>query len=545
VKRERPITDQEILDLLEDCKMEMGVQTIIGVVVSDKIKSPALFGFVRPRLLLPQGMIETFGLEELRYVFIHELAHLKQRDIYFGWLMALLQIAHWFNPLMWFAFGRIRADRELACDGLAISIMDADEPPRYGQTIVNLLENFSQVSYVPSVAGILEDKSQIERRIKMIADYKKTSRSRWAGATLLLAVLACVVLTNAYIAKADFIFGEPVNLKEVIPVIDPARESIDCFSYDGLEMYIESDRTGGYGNYDVWVLRRDSIGEDWAPPENLGPLVNSPSADNACSISKDGLTLYFSSKRPGGHGKADIYVTTRATRNDPWDEAVNIGPVINSFALDGVPWISPDNLELYFTSRRPGGYGVGDIYVTRRATQNDPWGEPVNLGPEVNTPYNDGDVSLSPDGLLLLFDDNFSEPRPGGYGGSDMLMTRRATVSSPWQNPINLGSLVNSPAHEMAARISPDGSTLYFVTNSNGIWNNWQAPIIPIVDFNGDGIVDAADVCIMVENWYTDYPLCDIGPMPWGDGIVDVKDLVLLAEHLTIKEIDPNEPVLP
>ena len=84
VKRERPITDSEILDLLEDCKMQMGVQTILGVVVSDRIKSPALFGFLRPRLLLPQGMLETYSHEELRYVFIHELAHLKQRDIYFG-----------------------------------------------------------------------------------------------------------------------------------------------------------------------------------------------------------------------------------------------------------------------------------------------------------------------------------------------------------------------------------------------------------------------------------------------------------------------------
>ena len=84
VKRERPITDSEILDLLEDCKMQMGVETIIGVIVSDRIKSPALFGFVRPRLLLPQGMLETYGLEELRYIFIHELGHLKQRDIYLG-----------------------------------------------------------------------------------------------------------------------------------------------------------------------------------------------------------------------------------------------------------------------------------------------------------------------------------------------------------------------------------------------------------------------------------------------------------------------------
>ena len=307
VKRERPITDQKILELLEDCKMEMGVQTILGVVVSDRIKSPALFGFVRPRLLLPQGMLETYGLEELRYVFIHELAHLKQRDIYLGWLMALLQIVHWFNPLMWFAFRRMRADRELACDGLAISMMDTDEPPRYGRTIVNLLENFSQVRYLPSVAGILEDTCQIERRIKMIADYKKTSRSRWAGAMLLLAVLACVVLTNAYVAKADFVFGTPTNLGP--PVSSASDEAINSMSSDGLTLYVGSDdRPGGSGGGDIWVTRRATVSDAWEEPVNL-TTINSAYDDLNASVTADGLSLFFMSNRPGGHG---IYGYRRA-----------------------------------------------------------------------------------------------------------------------------------------------------------------------------------------------------------------------------------------
>lgn len=56
--------------------------------------------------------------------------------------------------------------------------------------------------------------------------------------------------------------------------------------------------------------------------------------------------------------------------------------------------------------------------------------------------------------------------------------------------------------------------------------------VIPVIDLNSDGIVDAADVCIMVDHWHTDYPLCDVGPFAWGDGIVDVQDLIVLAEHL-------------
>jgi len=83
---------------------------------------------------------------------------------------------------------------------------------------------------------------------------------------------------------------------------------------------------------------------------------------------------------------------------------------------------------------------------------------------------------------------------------------------------------------------SADGSTLYFSSDRpgghEGVDGLWQAPIIPIVDLNADGIVDSADMVIMIDNWVTDESLCDIGPMPWGDGVVDVEDLIVLAEHL-------------
>jgi Tol biopolymer transport system component/beta-lactamase regulating signal transducer with metallopeptidase domain len=197
IKRERPITDSEILELLEDCKMQMNVRTIVGVIVTDRVKSPALFGFIRPRFLLPQGLIEALDFEELRYVFLHELAHLKRRDIYLSWLVSLLQVLHWFNPLIWFALRRMRTDQELACDGLVLSTMETDEPPKYGRTIVNLFERFSQVSYVPSLAGILEDTSQLERRIKMIAKFKNDSRRSSPFAVILIIILACVSLPDA------------------------------------------------------------------------------------------------------------------------------------------------------------------------------------------------------------------------------------------------------------------------------------------------------------------------------------------------------------
>jgi beta-lactamase regulating signal transducer with metallopeptidase domain len=532
VKRERPITDSEILDLLEDCKMQMRIETILAVVVSDKIKSPALFGFVRPRLLLPQGMLETYGIEELRYIFIHELGHLKQRDIYLGWLMALLQVVHWFNPLMWFAFGRMRADREMACDRLAISTMGPDEPPKYGRTIVSLLESFSQARYLPSVAGILEDTCQMERRIKMIADYKKTPRPRWAGAMLLLAALACVVLTNTYVAKADFTFGEPTNLGPSIN--DAGWNGGICITPDGLELYF------GSNDDNIWLARRATANSEWDPALNLGPIVNSSSIDGGPCIMPDGLSLIFDSDRPGGFGGVDMWMTTRSTVDDDWGTPVNLGANLNSTSWDWGQSISADGLDLYFTSNRPGGSGGQDMYVASRAANNEPWGEPVNLGSTLNSSADEQFPQVSADGLSLFFGSN----RPGGYGSWDLYVATRVTTTEPWEPPVNLGPMINSKAGEDGPKISPNGSWLYFHSNRPGgfgSWDVWQVKILPIVDFNNDGNINTDDLLILIDNWGKDEPLCDIGPTPYGDGIVDMKDLEVFMSYWE-KENMPESP---
>ena len=485
VKRERPITDQKVLELLEDCKVQMGVQTILAVIVSDRVKSPALFGFVRPRLLLPQGMLETYSLEELRYVFMHEVAHLRQRDIYLGWLMSLVQIMHWFNPLMWIAFHRMRIDRELACDRLAISVMGPDEPPRYGQTIVNLVGSFSQVSYVPSVAGILEDKSQIERRIRMIVDFKKASRIWSVGAVFVLAILACVVLTNAYQVKLAFDFGTPTNLGP--PLNTEVLDGTSCISADGLEVIFESQRPGGSGGSDLWVARRKGTEDKWGPAVNLGPVVNSSGNDWGPSISADGLELYFHSRREGGLVGSnpypyDIWMTRRPARDGEWREPVNLGPPVNTPDADAFPCISADGLSLYFISDRPGSLGENDIWVSTRATKDDNWGEPVNLGPVVNSTRDEIGPAISADGLTLFFSSGYPfTPRPGGFGRSDLWMTRRSNKDEPWEKPVNLGPTVNTTANEIRPNISADGSTLYFCSTrpgGAGNWDIWQVSIL-------------------------------------------------------------------
>jgi len=351
----------------------------------------------------------------------------------------------------------------------------------------------------------------------------------------LIGFVAAIVFDGGS-TKADFTFGEPVNLGSTIN--SSASDTPGFVSADGLEMYLTSDRSGGYGSYDIWMSVRATQEDEWSVPVNLGPTINTNRPDYLAYLSQSGLELYFTSyRRAGGSGGDDIWVSRRTTINDAWGEPTNLGPAVNSSANEWSPSISPDGLELYFGTDQSAGYGNSDIWVSKRVTINEPWGLPMNLGPSVNSSACEGYIFLSSDGLALFFSEDLNQPiRPGGYGNTDMWVSRRASISDTWDEPVNLGPIVNSSSLDFGPRISADGSMLYFGSERSGGFGGtygdiWQASIIPIVDFNGDGICDIDDLVIMIENWNTDNYLCDIGPMPWGDGIVDRADLEVLMKY--------------
>jgi Tol biopolymer transport system component len=351
----------------------------------------------------------------------------------------------------------------------------------------------------------------------------------------LILVLALGMVTE--VANADFIFGEAMNLGPTVNA--SAHDLCPRISTDGLSLFFPSERSGGVGGRDVYVTTRATTGDPWGAPVNLGPTVNSPADDYSLSISADGLSLYFASKRAGGFGAYDIWVTKRATKNDPWGEPVNLGPTVNSSSDTYSMAISTDGLTLHFTSNRPGGSGGYDVYVTTRPTTSDAWSDPANLGPTVNSSSNEYTLGVSADGLSLYV----VSDRGGGHGSLDIWLTRRTTTNDDWGAIVNLGPEVNSSAVDGFPGPSADGRTLFFSSNRPGGSGNvdlWQIPITPVVDFNGDGIVGSADASIMVHHWGTGESLCDIYPIPWGDGIVDVEDLKVLSEHFFEAVDDPT-----
>ncbi|MFC1635553.1 hypothetical protein ACFL5Z_11985 [Planctomycetota bacterium] len=336
-------------------------------------------------------------------------------------------------------------------------------------------------------------------------------------------------------AKADFTFGTPANLG---PSVNSEFGDFDPHLLtNGLSLVFASDRPGGSGFADLYVTTRNDVTDPWGSPTNLGSAVNSSAFELDPSLSEDELTLMFVSSRPGSSGFFDIWMTTRSTIDAPWSNPVNL-EVVNSGSWDMDPSLSKNGLELYFCSDRPDGHGLHDIWIATRETLDAEWSAPVNISPLINTSDSDHAPCISSDGLTLFFCRGIS------YSTADLWAARRNTVDGTWGEPKNLGPVVNIMESNTDPDVSADGLCLFW--NSSNTPDNiasldiYQASIIPIVDLNSDGIVDAADMCIMVDHWGTDEPLCDIGPMPWGDGIVDVQDLIVLAEHL-FEEFPPVE----
>jgi beta-lactamase regulating signal transducer with metallopeptidase domain len=197
------ITVGYILDVFEQCKKDLRITRNILLKTSMTVEGPTLYGFIRPSILLPAKVLEKFSASELRFIFLHELVHYKRKDVFVNWLITLLLILHWFNPVLWYAYKKMREDQELSCDAAAISHIHPNEVKEYGYTIIKLLENYRQSSWVPVMAYFSADKSQLKRRIQMITSFKQYS-FKWSflGLAVIIVLSGCA-LTNAKSNNAD------------------------------------------------------------------------------------------------------------------------------------------------------------------------------------------------------------------------------------------------------------------------------------------------------------------------------------------------------
>jgi outer membrane protein OmpA-like peptidoglycan-associated protein/Tol biopolymer transport system component len=187
-------------------------------------------------------------------------------------------------------------------------------------------------------------------------------------------------------------------------------------------------------------------------PVNLGDAVNSKEREYFPALTADGSSLIFSRTVAGNE---DFYISRRTTGNE-WGIAVPLSDKINTRLNEGAQSISPDGMYLFFTGcNRPDGLGSCDLYVSHKSGNS--WDTPFNLGEAVNSAAWDSQPAISPDGNTLYFVSN----RPGGLGGYDIWRSMLSPDGN-WSKPVNLGPDINTPRNENTPFIHPDGKTMYF-----------------------------------------------------------------------------------
>ena len=156
----------------------------------------------------------------------------------------------------------------------------------------------------------------------------------------------------------------------------------------------------GEGSCDLYIAYKSKSGE-WTEPENMGRTINTEFWESSPSMSPDKKSLYFASSRQGGFGGKDIWVTNRNSAGK-WSTPLNLGPTVNTSADEGCPFIHADNKTLYFNSNGHDGYGLTDLFLTRKQ-DNDSWSTPVNLGYPINTIDDEGSLIVSANGSTAFY----------------------------------------------------------------------------------------------------------------------------------------------
>ncbi len=192
--------DARISEILDECLRRLRVSRRVSYVFQTRFKTPALIGFIRPKILLTEE-VRSFPDDEVKYILMHELCHMKRRDILYKYLVIIVRSLHWFNPFVWYFTACAMRDAELATDEMVMMRIGAGENKNYARALINASARLS-VRGFGAVIGMADKKSNLRRRIIKISKFKRPCAAlRIIGVTAVL-VLGFTGLTNAKLPEA-------------------------------------------------------------------------------------------------------------------------------------------------------------------------------------------------------------------------------------------------------------------------------------------------------------------------------------------------------
>lgn len=242
-----PLQNGEIRNLYYKCLSETGIRSEIPVYSTAFLTSPAMIGFLKPRIYLPIHTISDYDADSMRFMLLHELQHFRHKDLFVNILSNLSGILYWFNPFVRYALKEMRCEREIACDSSVLQMLKESEYEKYGNTLIDFAEKISGENFFlfSFMAGIGGSKKQIRKRILNIANYRNQShrqklQSRLAGALITAAVLV---------------------LLPVLPTYAGGQDRYDFREDDKNITYVDLDSE--FGKYKGSFVLYDSAGDAW------------------------------------------------------------------------------------------------------------------------------------------------------------------------------------------------------------------------------------------------------------------------------------------
>jgi beta-lactamase regulating signal transducer with metallopeptidase domain len=198
IRQGRRLSDTRLLALLDGARQAMGVRRPVTLVALAQLSSPAVFGFRRVRLLLPETALDQLTDQDLRLLLLREMAHVRRQDTLLNVLLMAVQFVHWFNPLVWLGLHRLRADRELVCDAMVLERTRPEERSDYGGLLIKLVDDFPAAQrMIPTAVPVLSSKHELKRRLVLIRHPEGNSLAARLGAILVAGGLACVTFTGS------------------------------------------------------------------------------------------------------------------------------------------------------------------------------------------------------------------------------------------------------------------------------------------------------------------------------------------------------------
>ena len=271
----------------------------------------------------------------------------------------------------------------------------------------------------------------------------------------------------SYKAKEMMVSPVQVEIVNMGENINTAQsEYVPVVSSDQSEIYFTARRkesTAGFKDpnnkffEDVYYSKKEN--GKWKTARNIGPPVNTPTHDAVVNLTADGNELVIYRTNENLYG-GDLYLCKRL--EDNWSKPEKLTENINSPYQEASASISPDGKLMYISSNRPGGLGGKDIYRVRRLPDNQ-WSIPENLGPTINTPYDEDSPFIQADGRTLYFSSN-GHSTMGGYD----IFKSKLENDEIWTNPKNVGYPINTVKDDIYYVVSPDGKTAYYSSDMPG-----------------------------------------------------------------------------